>query len=197
MKKIFKLLLSVGLGLASIATIVAFGVVQSSADRGPPIGGAVAAFRPSAEPKLAPDTRFRTLEGAEVGFESFAGKVALVNFWATWCAPCVKEMPSLDRLQAKLGTEKFVVLTLSADLQGAPVVRQFFEVNGLKNLIPYLDPRGLAARAFAIRGLPTSILLDGKGRELGRLEGDAEWDQPEALALIRHYLGREAEAKKN
>ena len=111
----------------------------------------------------------------------------LVNFWATWCGPCIREMPSLLRLQKARGGADFTVIALSQDLRGWPVVTPFLEKNGLAELPVYVDQKTAISRAMKIKGLPTSILLDREGRELGRLAGHAEWDSREALALIDHY----------
>jgi thiol-disulfide isomerase/thioredoxin len=120
----------------------------------------------------------------------FAGRVVLLNLWATWCAPCVREMPTLDRLQAELGGPDFEVVALSSDRAGAAAVEPFFRTHGLSRLGVYLDPQGEATRALGTRGLPTTVLIDREGREVGRLEGVAEWDSPEAKALIRAYIDR-------
>ena len=112
----------------------------------------------------------------------------MVNFWATWCAPCRREMPALDRLQRAYGGRGFVVLALSLDRTGRRAVEPFYREIGLNSLDMYFDPGGRAQRAFGISLFPTSVLIDARGRVVGRLEGPAEWMAPEARALIRHYL---------
>lgn len=136
-------------------------------------------------PLPAPQTPFADGDGRTVTLADFKGRVVLLNLWATWCAPCVKEMPSLDRLQAALGGEDFAVVALSFDRKGAEVVRPFYATAGLTHLAVHLDPKNAMLKALEVRGLPISLLIDRTGAIVGRLEGPAEWDSPEALALIR------------
>ncbi|HZD26707.1 MAG TPA: TlpA disulfide reductase family protein [Alphaproteobacteria bacterium] len=154
--------------------------------------GAVANFTPSAEPAPAPAVRFSDDEGKTVTLERFRGKVVLLNFWATWCAPCRREMKDLDALQAKLGGKDFVVVAVSGDRQGLPVVRDFFKSLKIRHLSLYNEPQMAPHRAFHAFGLPTTVLLDRQGRELGRMVGPADWSSKEAMALIRHYIGQPA-----
>lgn len=128
--------------------------------------------------------------GGRVGLADFRGQVVLVNFWATWCAPCVHEMPSLDRLQARLGPEGLLVMAVSQDRKGLAAAEPFYREQGLDNLEIFLDPKGDFARAMGVAGLPTTLLLDDQGRIVGALEGPLEWDGPEAVELIRFYLAR-------
>jgi thiol-disulfide isomerase/thioredoxin len=155
---------------------------------GPPLAGEMRKFDLLPSPRPAPEIGFTTLSGEPASLADFHGKVVLLNLWATWCAPCVQEMPSLERLQAQLGGEDFTVLALSSDRGGARVVEPFLENLGLKQLHPYLDPKSAATRSLGARGLPTTLLIDREGREIGRIEGGAQWDGPAAMALIRHYL---------
>ncbi len=149
-------------------------------------------FTFSDPPVPAPSEVFQALEGGETTFADFRGKVVLVNFWATWCAPCVREMPSLERLHRALAGEGFTVLAISQDRGGAGVVAPFLSRLDLQRLPVYLDPKGKLARAFALRGLPTSFVLDRRGRVVAGLVGPAEWDSPESLAFMRHYLEQPA-----
>jgi len=158
----------------------------------PPLAGEMRTFEPAAEPEPAPDLAFTDAAGSSLTLDDFAGQVVLVNFWATWCAPCVEEMPSLDRLQARLGDQGLTVVTLSLDRDGAEPVAAFFAEHDLVHLEPYFDPSGAVLRAFEVMGLPTSVLIDEAGLVIGRYAGPAEWDSPEALALIGHYLGEGA-----
>ncbi|MFN4090847.1 MAG: TlpA family protein disulfide reductase [Alphaproteobacteria bacterium] len=177
--------------IAAVAAIVlVFQFVASEPSERPPIAGTVSGFVLADRPAPAPAITFTDGDGAEMTLADFRGKVVLVNLWATWCAPCVKELPDLDRLQAVLGGEDFEVLALSSDRGGAETVRPFLERLGIHRLAVYLDPPSAATRAFRPRGLPTSILIDAEGREVGRLEGIAEWDAPEAQDLIRFYIDR-------
>lgn len=154
----------------------------------PPIGGTVANFTPFVPVRPAPDAAFADADGAAVGLGDFRGKVVLLNLWATWCVPCIEEMPALDRLQAQLGGEGLEVVALSQDRGGVPAVVRFYEKYDFGNLAIYVDPKGAVARAFEAGVLPTNLLIDREGRVVGQLIGAAEWDAPEAKALIRHYL---------
>lgn len=135
-----------------------------------------------------PDTLFQDFRGDEFSLSDFRGKTVLINFWATWCGPCKREMPSLDRLQSKFSTERFVVLPISIDRYGANAVLPFFEDIGVKELTSYYDPPNALGRAMGTVGLPTSVLVDANGFEIGRLVAPAEWDSPEAVALIKSIL---------
>lgn len=154
-----------------------------------PASGEMAAFRETRPPVPVAGFGFTDGDGRPVAIGDFAGRVVLLNLWATWCAPCVREMPALDRLQARLGGPGFEVVALSLDRGGRDQVAPFLERLGVGNLALYLDPGSAAMRELSPRGLPTTLLIDREGREVGRLEGAAEWDSPDALRLIRHYLG--------
>jgi thiol-disulfide isomerase/thioredoxin len=134
------------------------------------------------------DEAFRDAEGGEVRIADFAGKVVLVNLWATWCAPCRAEMPSIDRLAAAMKGEDLAVVALSTDRFGAERIREFFDEIGVRALAIYQDKRSEVARAAGALGLPVTLLLDREGREVARLTGDAEWDSPEAKALLSRLV---------
>ena len=151
--------------------------------------GTVAKFELAKPPKALPSLPFQDPDDKPLGFDSFKGKALLINFWATWCAPCVKEMPSLDRLQAHFGKDKLAVLPLSLDGPSRPKVAPFYEERKLTNLGIYFDRGRKLMQALDVSILPTSILVDTNGRELGRLEGEADWDKPEAVALVRAAIG--------
>ena len=147
-------------------------------------------FIPSAPNLPAPGTAFADDTGRSVSLADFRGRVVLVNLWATWCQPCIREMPALDRLAAAMKGTDFAVVLISQDRGGAHVVGPFLQQLGLKVLQTYLDPKSAVGQAFAVRGLPTSILIDRDGTELGRLEGAEEWDGAAAQALVRSYVER-------
>ncbi len=137
---------------------------------------------------------FQDAEGRERRFAEFRGQGLVVNFWATWCPPCVAEMPALDRARAALAGDGIEVLPLSSDRGGRAQVEPFYARTGLKHLAIWLDPRGAAGRAFGVRGLPTTLILNRAGLEVARLEGEAAWDRPEVLAAIRRLVGAPAPA---
>ncbi|WP_448190578.1 TlpA family protein disulfide reductase [Azospirillum sp. sgz301742] len=158
-----------------------------------------------AEPKAAPAAgidRFKGNEakpikpfafvdgvGRKTELSDFAGRVVLLNLWATWCVPCVKEMPSLDRLQAALGGRDFQVVALSVDRGGRDTVEPFLKKLGIQNLEVYLDQPNASMSALGPRGLPTTLLVGPDGQELGRVEGGVEWDSPEVVAFLRKQIG--------
>lgn len=142
-----------------------------------------------AEPKPMPPLSFVDAEGRRVDLADFKDRVILLNLWATWCGPCVKEMPSLDRLQAQLGGDAFQVVALSLDRGGRTAVEPFYKKTGVEHLTVFLDPGSESMKALSLRGLPTTILVDPEGRELGRVEGAVEWDSPEVVAFLRQFLG--------
>jgi thiol-disulfide isomerase/thioredoxin len=147
-------------------------------------------FLPASPPRPAPQIGFTDPAGKALSLGDFAGKVVLVNLWATWCAPCRKEMPSLERLQTRFG-DKIAILAISEDIGGNKVVVPFIAKLGLKAVKVYLDPKNAVGQAFKVDGLPTSLLIDRQGRVLGRVEGEAEWDSPKMLAVIEPLLSED------
>jgi len=139
--------------------------------------------------KTFPAFTEKDLNDKPLALADFKGKAVLLNFWATWCAPCVKEMPSIDRLQAAMGKDKFLVLPLSLDGPSRPKVVPFYKDKDLANLGIYFDRSKKVMQGLGISILPTSILVDPAGNELGRLEGEADWEKPEAIALMKAAIG--------
>jgi thiol-disulfide isomerase/thioredoxin len=153
-----------------------------------PLPAAAFNFAPS-EPKPVPEITFFDGDGNQVSLADFEGEVVVLNLWATWCAPCRTEMPSLDRLQARFGGNGLEVVALSLDRGDVAKVRDFFEELGIAHLAIYHDPQGRAGRALGAPGLPTTIVIDRSGQEVGRLLGPAEWDSDEAIAVIEALVG--------
>lgn len=137
------------------------------------------------------DAAFHDESGREHRLAAFRGKGLVVNLWATWCPPCVAEMPALDRLAVLVRGEGIDVLALSQDRGGAGTVRAFYVRTGVRHLGLWLDPRGVAARAWGVRGLPTTLIVDRAGLEAARLEGPAEWDEPALAQHIRALVAPE------
>jgi thiol-disulfide isomerase/thioredoxin len=143
-------------------------------------------FIPAAAPQPAPEISFTDTSGSPATLADFKGKLVLLNLWATWCQPCLKEMPSLAALQARLGPA-LTVVAVSEDRGGAEVVQPFVAEHGLDKLKIYLDPKSTAIHAFAARGLPTSFVINGEGQVVGKVEGGADWDSDamrDALAKL-------------
>jgi thiol-disulfide isomerase/thioredoxin len=159
---------------------------QPGAPEGP--GRSVADFTVIDPPLPAPAAGFTDGQGQARTLADLHGHVVLLNLWATWCAPCVREMPALDRLQAQLGGAGFAVVALSQDRKGAEAVKPFFDKQGLTHLDIAVDPKGAVARELGVQALPASFLLDRQGRLVGRLDGAAAWDSPEWTALLKRAI---------
>ena len=139
------------------------------------------------QPHPVPELSFIDGDGRARSLADFKGKPILLNIWATWCAPCRKEMPSLDRLQADQGSQ-LAVLPLSLDRQGFPAVKKFYDELGLRSIGIFLDQSGATASKLNAVGLPTTLFINRDGREIGRKSGPAEWDSAEVVALVREHL---------
>ena len=140
-------------------------------------------------PQELPNVRFVTEDGTrKYLLDDFQGRTVLLNVWATWCPPCVEEMPTLDALQGELGSPGFEVVAVSIDRAGPDVVRRFFDRIGIENLEMYVDETAMTATALRAVGLPATLLIDGDGREIGRLMGPAEWDDPKMVEFLRGYV---------
>ena len=135
-----------------------------------------------------PEFEFTDLEGDTHRLSDWKGKVVLLNFWATWCAPCREEMPSLDALQKAKGGEDFEVLTVASGRNTAAAINRFFQESGVTGLPTLTDPQMALARAFGVMAMPVTILIDAEGNEVARMTGDADWSSPAALALVDQML---------
>ncbi len=154
---------------------------QLTVTQGPPFARSVA-------PKEIPALDFEDAAGRTHTLGDFRGKLVLLNVWATWCAPCREEMPALDRLQAELGGPRFGVLALSIDQQGPEIARKFLSEVGAKSLALYVDRSAQAAFKLGAVGLPVTLLVDARGREIGRHVGPAKWDSPEVVETLRQRI---------
>lgn len=171
------LILAMGAGAMTVAMLGEAGL--ESAPAGPiPMSG----------PRPVPHLPLLGAEGTALDLKEFRGKVVLLNVWATWCVPCRREMPTLDRLQASVGGPDFEVVALSIDRGGLAAVDDFFSQTGVRNLRIYLDQASAAMRTLGLVGLPTTLLIDRDGREIGRLVGPTEWDSPAIVAQIRRVV---------
>jgi len=139
-------------------------------------------------PVLAPTVEFFDENGNKTSLLNFRGKIILLNIWTTSCSQCVIELPMLDRLQKDMGGVKFQVIALSSDLEPFPVLRRFWVNRGIKNLKIFADPQARFSQAVDVKGLPTTFLIDEKGREVGRIKGIVEWDGPKIKAQIRDLI---------
>ncbi len=140
-------------------------------------------------PKTVSQARFFLADDAGMGtLADYQGKYILLNFWATWCAPCRKEMPMLSALQAEFGGDRFEVLTLATGRNTPAGIARFFEKTGITNLPMHTDPKQALAREMGVFGLPVTMILDPQGQEIARLLGDADWNSDSARAIIAALL---------
>jgi thiol-disulfide isomerase/thioredoxin len=183
---------------AAAAMAVAFIAWRTAQPALPPHPAALAAAASASDqppfialetPRPLPPLNFVNGDGAAMTLDDFHGRIVLLNVWATWCVPCRKEMPALDRLQGKLEAADFAVVPLSIDHRGRDAVERFYRELGLTSLRIYLDPSGNAPYAINAFGMPTTLLIDRDGRELGRVIGAAQWDDAAMVSRIKGYLG--------
>ena len=144
-------------------------------------------FEFSKEKQNISDLIFKDHQEKEISFSEFRGKVLLVNFWATWCVPCIKEMPSLDRLKSKF-EKNFDVIAISLDRDGKKKVTDFFNENKIINLEKFFDINNSLAKEINLIGLPTSFFINKKGDLIGYYEGDMEWDNDTVIEFINYLI---------
>lgn len=164
-------------------------LIPTPAHAKPPVRGDIRTFQlaPSSRPR--PDVSWKTGDGKTLTLADFAGKVVLLNFYAAWCPPCIRELPSVDRLQAKLASDKFEVIAMSIDAKGKTTARRLIKRQlKLQNLDLHLDPKSTVARTLGLRSMPTTYVFDAKGHEVGKLEGAAEWDSRDSIALMKYFI---------
>jgi thiol-disulfide isomerase/thioredoxin len=147
-----------------------------------------AEFDVHAAPKPVADAGFLDAEGHEGHVADFKGHVTLLNLWATWCAPCIKELPSLDRLQAELGSSHFQVVALAVDRGGVAAAKAFLTKTGISHLAALSDPSAKLGFALQAPGLPTTLILDEQGREIARVTGARDWDSKETIATLKRWI---------
>ncbi|MBB4264706.1 TlpA disulfide reductase family protein [Roseospira visakhapatnamensis] len=178
----------IGLAVASLTVFLAVSWLTDSARGGPGGGDPAALLRAAAAEgsgAVMTGAAFRDGAGRAVSLADFRGQVVVLNLWATWCGPCLREMPALDRLQAALGGEGVAVVAVSTDRASVSDLRTFFRSQRLRHLPLYHDRAGDLARALALDGLPTTHILDRDGRLLATHKGYLAWDHPGVIAWLR------------
>ncbi|NQW01375.1 MAG: TlpA family protein disulfide reductase [Rhodospirillales bacterium] len=162
--------------------------LRAAPDQCTPQNGLFGNFQATRPAQLVPDVTFLQETGAETTLAAHKGKGVVLNFWATWCAPCVREMPQLDRLNAFVRENRIDVLTISEDRKALVAAPKFYKTHNLNDLPVLADPQGRLMRAFSAPGLPLTVFINSAGFEIGRVIGPAEWDSPEIVSFVRQCL---------
>jgi thiol-disulfide isomerase/thioredoxin len=144
-------------------------------------------------PIASSDQVFKSEDGEEMTLADYEGKFIVLNFWATWCAPCRKEMPHLSALQNELGGDEMEVVTIATGRNPLPGMQRFFAEIGVENLPLHTDARQSLSRSLGVLGLPATLILDPQGNEIARMQGDADWSSDSALAVMRALLDEPTE----
>ncbi len=180
-------------GLASAAALGKYGRAQISPEDLPDAGAALDQFAPQAAPRLA----FTNADGKPLSLKNFAGHGLVVNVWATWCGPCVAELPSFAAAAPALRKDKILVLPISVDMDGAQAVQPFYASHGITTLPMLLDADGNALDALNAPGIPVTLIINAAGQLVARLDGAANWNTPGTLKIIRQLAGPPAGAPKS
>ena len=193
MKKLIKTLSLSSLFL-SIIMSVSFAISDEKStalkeEPTPPLKGEMIGFEVYTPALDLPSVVFENAEGEAIKLEDFKNKVILLNFWATWCPPCIDEMPSLDQLQEKVGGDNFAVIALSFDRLGAQRIKKFFDRHDLNNLEVYLDKQNHVAKAFDAYALPTTFIIY-ENKIIGKYNGPADWASDDAINLVNFYIDK-------
>lgn len=157
--------------------------------------GALLDFVPAEPGPLPEEVTFVAENGGSVSLSDFRGQVILLNLWATWCAPCLNEMPTLDRLKAELASDDFDVVAVSVDKAGVEKSKLFLERTGAQHLELFVDATMSLNFAWSAYSLPTTILIGRDGKEIGRAVGDKDWDSPEVRRFLKAVIADTAPAQ--
>ena len=169
--------------VAVVYTALIFGA-NGAAAQAPALTGDMKKLAIHSEARDLPEEGLVDLEDQPRLLSEYRGKWVVLNFWATWCAPCRHEMPGLDRLNAEMGGEDFAVVTVATGRNAVPGIRKFFAEAEVTTLPGLRDPKSALARKAGVMGLPVTLVLNPEGQEVARLIGDAEWDAPEAKVAL-------------
>jgi thiol-disulfide isomerase/thioredoxin len=176
---------------AAVGTALAVLYVIHPAEASPaPIPKTLAALTPVAPPRPVPAASIVDAQGHPVALASFKGRVVILDMWATWCAPCVEELPAVARLAKALGFGKVIVVPVSQSNLDAAATAAFLRKHGAANLTAYRDPDLSLLKPFGAPGLPFSVVIDAKGREIAHASGPMKWDDPAAVAYFKALGGR-------
>lgn len=178
---------------AQVLVVLLFTGIPLVAKAGPGIpkdlvSGELKSLRVHREPIVLPALSFQDGQGKQLTLADFRGKIVVLNLWATWCPPCVKELPSLGALQARFQDSGLVVLAISQDAAGNKVVPAFWAKLNLKRFSSYFDNEAQLTKVLRAPGLPTTLVLDGEGKEIARLVGSIDWASPQAVRLFEYLV---------
>jgi thiol-disulfide isomerase/thioredoxin len=174
------------LTLAAVgAALVVLYVIRPAQASPVPVPPALAALMPTPAPMPAPTVSVVDALGKPEALSAFKGRVVILNLWATWCAPCVEELPAVGKLAAALGPGKVVIVAVNAGHDDAAKTAEFLKAHGAANLAVYRDPDLSLLTAFGSQGLPFSVVIDAKGREIARASGPMKWADPAAVAYFK------------
>lgn len=205
--KTMVLLAIMGLAVLAVSLVMAYRADQSASAPADNASSRTAAantasnktafvFNIHPQPRVLPNLRFTDEKERAMTLQDFRGKFVLLNIWATWCPSCREEMPTLDRLQTKLGGPDFEVVAISIDQGGPYAVRSFYDEVDLRALRIFIDKTTDVMTDLGIAAIPVTLLIDREGREIGRKIGPAVWDSPEIVTLIRGYVSPAASGRQ-
>jgi thiol-disulfide isomerase/thioredoxin len=182
--------------LISACILLSYGT--TAAAEGPDLSGSMQKFQLTPNTKTNNNTyhnfTWKNAVGKTLSLKDFKGKIILLNFWATWCQPCIRELPSMERLQAKFNGDDFSIVAISLDRGGASVAARLLKRLKLKKLKLYIDKKNKSAQILGVKFMPTTFIFDRKSRKLGMLQGGVEWDNKNATALIQYFIDNPAYA---
>lgn len=173
-----------GLGLYTGLAMLANAAVADLSDISAMREGDMRKLNFHSSPERVADTPFMHEDGSEMTLADLKGQITVLNFWATWCAPCRAEMPGLSELQADLGSDGIQVITVATGRNTKSAMQRFFDEINVDNLPLHTDAQQSLARAMGVFGLPVTVIMDRDGNEIGRLQGDAEWNSDNAKAIL-------------
>ncbi len=174
------------LGIFLISLLSGISTVQ--ADTTSPFMGEMAKFNLSAPQEEFSQVTLTNTDDQSISLNQFRGKIVLLNVWATWCGPCVMELPTLDKLQASMGSADFVIVPVSIDRGGAHQAMPFLNRMNISAMTPYFDKSNSIGRLLGASRIPLTIVLGRDGQEIGRLVGTVDWSKPEAADMIRYFI---------
>ncbi len=178
-------------GLSLLLVFLFCTATLASHEASEPSDGTVKSFRWLQKPVPLEALSIHNNDGKEIYLSDFQGKIVLLNLWASWCPPCIRELPALDRLQKRLGDKDFAVVAVSLDKDPQAAREMFLEKLSIENLELYIEPVEQIGRFFPVDVLPANFIIDKEGQAIGMLRSYADWDAPEADALFKRLISGE------